>query len=84
MATSTAGAECIALYLGTQESIALKRLLLELGVVQKDEPVKLMTDSQSAIAIAKNNSCKTRAKHIDIKFHFVREALLNNEIALEY
>lgn len=84
VATSTAEAEYIALYLGTQESIALKRLLLELSVIQKDEPVKLMTDSQSAIAIAKNTSRKTRAKHIDIKFHFVREALLSNEIALEY
>jgi KUP system potassium uptake protein len=41
-------------------------------------------DNQGAIAIAHNPVTHARTKHIDIKHHFVREALSNKAVALEF
>ena len=84
VATSTAEAEYIALYHCAQEAVVMRELLSELDGAYRDKPLVIMCDSQSAIAISKNNSRKSRAKHIDIKYHFVREAVENGIIALSY
>ena len=49
-----------------------KRLLLE------------VEDNQSSIGIAKNEGNHSRAKHIDIRYHFVRDQYKNKVIQLEY
>ena len=73
VATSTAEAEYIALYHCAQEAVVMRELLSELDGAYRDKPLVIMCDSQSAIAISKNNSRKSRAKHIDIRYHFVKE-----------
>lgn len=40
--------------------------------------------NQGCVALAKNPVYHVRTKHIDIKFHFLREKVLNEVIALEY
>ena len=49
-----------------------------------NEPVVIYEDNQSAIAIAKNPQFHGRAKHINIKYHFIREQVNNNNIELKY
>lgn len=46
--------------------------------------VTLYNDNQSAQKIANNKMCSNRTKHIDIRFHFVREAVINSKIVLRY
>ena len=41
-------------------------------------------DNQGAIALAQNPISHSRAKHIDIRFHFIRERIERNEIKLQY
>ena len=41
-------------------------------------------DNQGAIALAQNPIPHSRAKHIDIHFHFIRERIERNEIKLQY
>ena len=41
-------------------------------------------DNQRAIAIAKNEGYKSRAKHIDIRYHFIRDQVKAKVIRLEY
>ena len=41
-------------------------------------------DNQCAIAMAKNPVGHKRTKHIDIKHHFIREAVQAGTITLEY
>ena len=44
---------------------------------------KVYCDSQSGIYLAKNQTFHERTKHIDVKFHFVREIIEIGEVNLE-
>ena len=43
-----------------------------------------MVDNQGAIDFAKNAQFSQRTKHIDIKYHFIRDHIENRTIKLEY
>ena len=57
----------------------IRTLLAELRYSHGDSidepPTDLFSDNQSAIALAKNPVSHARAKHIDLRYHFVREAI---------
>ena len=40
-------------------------------------------DSQSAIHLSKNPMFHSRSKHIDLRYHWIRDVLENKELALE-
>uniref|UniRef100_A0AAV1U517 Polyprotein n=1 Tax=Peronospora matthiolae TaxID=2874970 RepID=A0AAV1U517_9STRA len=83
VALSTAEAEYMALSLCVQEVLWTRSLLKEMQV-QINYAVKIHEDNQSAIAIAKNDGYQSRAKHIDIRYHFVREQVKDKIIDLQY
>ena len=56
-----------------KEAIWLQGLLDDLGVGRKQ--VTVFCDSQSAIHLAKNQVYHARTKHIDVRYHFVREII---------
>jgi len=75
---SSTEAEYMALTDGAKEAIWLKGHVSELGFVQKT--VNIHCDSQSAIALAKNAVYHERTKHIDVKYHFIRDLVNNGEV----
>ena len=79
---STAEAEYVALSHATQEVIWLKRLFSEVGM--RLDSVLIKDDSQAAIAMAKNPIHHAKSKHIDIRYHFLREELEKKTFKLEY
>ena len=83
VALSTAEAEYIALAGAAQEAVWLKHLYQELADTP-NKPVLINEDNQAAIAISKNPQYHGRVKHIDIKYHFIREQVHNRNIELEY
>lgn len=83
VALSTAEAEYIALSSAVQESVWLRQLTSELGSPPKT-PTTIFEDNQSAIAMSKNPQFHGRAKHIDIKYHFIREQVNSGTVKLEY
>ena len=83
VALSTAEAEYIALGSATQEAIWLRRLMTDLNINQA-KPMVIREDNQGAIAMAKNPVGHKRTKHIDVKHHFIREAIHAGTIVLEY
>ena len=83
VALSTAEAEYIALSSAAQETVWIRRLVTELGD-KPEGPTTLMEDNQSAIAMAKNPQFHGRAKHIDIRHHFIRERVNGGDIKLVY
>ncbi|KAL0367342.1 UNVERIFIED_CONTAM: Copia protein [Sesamum radiatum] len=63
--------------------IWLRGLLKELNFQQKN-PTEIYVDNKSAIALANNSVFHERSKHIDTKYHFIREAISKKEVKLEY
>ena len=47
-------------------------------------PQALMVDNQPAIALAKNPVLHDRSKHIDVKFHFLRDCVDGGQIVIEF
>ncbi|KAK9757157.1 hypothetical protein RND81_01G144300 [Saponaria officinalis] len=83
VAQSTTEAECIAACAAVNQAIWLRKVLKDMGKEQFN-PTRLLCDSKSAIAIAKNPFCHKRTKHFKIKYHFVRDSQREGEINLEY
>ena len=44
----------------------------------------LFEDNQGTISLSKNPRDHSRTKHIDIKYHYVREAVKKSEIDVQY
>jgi len=58
----------------------MKATLRDFGL--KFGRVPLLVDSTSAISIAKNPVLHSRTKHIDVRFHFLRDSYEKREIDL--
>ena len=43
-----------------------------------------MVNNQSAISLAKNPVLHDRSKHIDVKFHFLRDCVDGGQIVIEF
>lgn len=81
VATSTCEAEYIASCLACKESIWLARLLSDLeNKAPQQVPIKV--DNDGTIDSANNSSVNQRNKHIDLQYHFVRDAVHSNRIRL--
>nr|GEV91020.1 retrovirus-related Pol polyprotein from transposon TNT 1-94 [Tanacetum cinerariifolium] len=73
VALSTTEAEHMALTKAVKEAIWLKGLLEELGVELNRETVNC--DNQGAIHLSRNHVFHERTKHINVRYHFIREVL---------
>ncbi|GJZ18409.1 retrovirus-related pol polyprotein from transposon TNT 1-94 [Tanacetum coccineum] len=71
-------AEYIALTEAVKEIIWLKGLLIELGVNLRS--VIVNCDNQSAIHLSRNAMFHERTKHINVRYHFIREIVESKEI----
>jgi hypothetical protein len=81
VAMSTTEAEYMAAVEVAKEALWLTGLVKELGIQQGG--VSLHCDSQSAIYLAKNQVYHARTKHIDVRFHKIRELVATAELLLE-
>ena len=61
----------------------MKQMLEDIHVTY-DEHIPIFCNNTSAISISKNPVMHSKIKHIPIKFHFLREQVLNNTIKMEY
>lgn len=75
IALSTTEAEYIAATEASKELLWMKNFLKELSL--KQEKYTLYCDSQSAIDLSKNATYHSRTKHIDVRHHWIRDALEN-------
>ena len=48
------------------------------------EAIQIHEDNQGFISIANTPTCHKRSKHIDIKYHFLREQIATKSIIVEY
>ncbi len=71
-ATSTAEAEYIALSDAGKVAIVLSSILSELSC-KDHSPVSIYEDNRVASLMARNGSSMKRSKHIDVRFHLIKE-----------
>ena len=64
-------------------AVWLRKLLSELNLEQ-EEATEIRVDSKSAIELAKNPVHHERSKHIDVKFHFIREHIREGSVKLNH
>lgn len=83
VALSTAEAEYMAISATVQEVKWISQLLMELEFPMK-LPIKLFSDNQAAISISTNDINHSRTKHIDIRHHYIRDAIKNKEVELSW
>ena len=80
VALSTTESEYIALTEAFKEAMWLKGLVSEIGFLKQD--VVVFSDSQSAIHLCKNPVFHDRTKHINVRFHFIRDIVEKGIIKL--
>jgi len=78
---STIEAEYMAMTEAIKEAIWLQRLLNDLGT--DHDLLKIICNIMSAIYLTKNQVYHVRTKHIDVKFHFIREILDKGDIEVQ-
>lgn len=83
VALSTCEAEYVTATSSVCHAIWLRNLLKTLGVSQ-EEPIEIHVDNKSALALAKNPVFHDRSKHIDTRYHFIREIIAKKEVQLKY
>ncbi len=75
--------EYIAASDATREAVWLRRLLENLEV-QQSNPTLLRCDNESAIGLAYNPLAHKGSKHIEVRYHYIREQVANKTIEVEY
>ena len=83
VALSSCEAEYMALCSAVQEGKYLMSFLNEI-LDQNQTQFSLFCDNQGANALAKNPVNHKRSKHIDIKYHFVRDEVSREKLYLLY
>ncbi|RDB27573.1 Retrovirus-related Pol polyprotein from transposon TNT 1-94 [Hypsizygus marmoreus] len=82
-ALSSTEAEYMAMSHAIREALWIRLLLISLGF-PIPRPFPLLCDNQSAIEIANSESLSSRSKHIDVRYHFIRQHLMSGSFATSW
>lgn len=64
-----------------KEGIWIRGFFSKLGLTQ--DTICLHWDSQNLIHLSKNQMCHERNKHIDVRLHFIRDAIDERDMQME-
>jgi hypothetical protein len=82
VACSSTEAEYIALSRTAKEGKWLNILAQELGV--SNAPITIFEDNQSSIKLAENHILNDRSKHIDVRYHYIREEVEKKNFVIQH
>ena len=76
----------MAMCVGAQELLWLFMFLSELGIkeLEQDKPLIMFGDNQGALKMAQEGADTPRSKHIDIKYHFLKDLVIHEVIDVTY
>ena len=82
---STMEAKYVACSAAVQEVVWLRRFFQNLEVVKDaSDPITVHCDSMAALAYAKDSKYHGRTIHIDIRYHYIRDMVVHNEVVLKH
>jgi hypothetical protein len=83
-ALSSCEAEYIAAAMAAREALWLRKLMNDLGEPLGRDPMVLWCDNQGAIALVDHPTNHGSTKHIDVRYHFLRDRMKLGQIVVEY
>ena len=83
IALSSCEAEYVALAETCKEVTWIREILKSFGITTS-EATLVYTDNQSCIAMVENKKQSNKTKHIDIKYHYVKEEVERKQVILKY
>jgi hypothetical protein len=83
IAQSTAEAKYIAASAASREAVWLIKLLSDLFNAEL-EPTVIHCDNQSCIKLSENLVFHDRSKHIEMRYHYVRDMVQKNILSIQY
>lgn len=83
VALSTVEAEYMAACAASKEGVWQRAILDQVGV-STGHAMLILTDNQGAMALAKNPNHHQRSKHIDVRYHYVRQQVAKRTVRFDY
>ena len=84
IADSTEEAEYVAACEEAKKVVWFKKFLSDLGVVRMEQvPITLFCDNSGAVAQSKDPRNHKKGKHIEKKYHFIRDIVAHGDIVVE-
>jgi hypothetical protein len=80
---SSTESEYVAMSLACQEGLWLRSSLSE-AKLPIPSPIIVLGDNESAISLAHNNSSHSKAKHIELRHHFIRDLVTSGDFTIEW
>ena len=84
VARSTAEAEYCAIAESGLDIVHLRMVLMQMRVLPQDYTVIVENDNKSALAMAGDTGPCHNTRHVDVKYHWIREAVENGVIKVVY
>ena len=85
IALSTVEAEYMSLSSCVQEVLWLRALINEIDpAMVHNHPTEIFCDNLGAIQLSNNDIVSNKSKHIDLRYHFLKEHIKSNEIKLTH
>ena len=84
ISVSTTGAKYISIGDGVKEALFAKGVLSFLVPKLSEKCIDVFVDNAGAISLATNPLSLARTKHIDVRFHFIRELVRSKTISIKY
>lgn len=79
---SSTEAELVAVCEATKEAIWTQNLLND--IERSQNSITINEDNQSCMKLIENDKISNRSKHIDVKYHFIKDIIKQNKIKLKY
>jgi hypothetical protein len=84
IAQSTCEAEFIAAANAARANVWLRNLMEELRISDGSKPTCFYEDNQGCIALVRNPIMGRKSKHIELRYHFIREEQLQGRLEMQY
>ncbi|GJU92271.1 hypothetical protein Tco_1304694 [Tanacetum coccineum] len=81
LAISTTEVEYVSVKKASQQALWMKQALIDYDIKLDDIPV--LCDNKGAIDLSKNPVLHSRTKHIEIRYHFLRDNIQKGNISIE-
>ena len=81
---STTEAEYVAMADGVKEALYVRGIFKFLMPSVEPKSIGVFEDNKGAIDIAENPLSSSNSKHIDVRYHFLRELIASGDISVKY